>query len=516
MWGIHDRLLTLRQSLHYILTDSAMAASLRRRWTYDIEQRNKEAGGLVYSQDEWDKEWEEVLHLSSCQERQKDSSQPHYLSLEEIHVFALAHVLHRPIIVISDKYLRDFDNVPIAPIYFGGVYLPLEHHPKKCSKTPLLLTYEASHFSALVSIEAQPKENVTTGKKGLFSKKATKIGPLDIIPLQRVDGSLLPVCFSIDQENLKDLASIKKTYSTVKGLSELRDDDFRKYQLKILRKYMDVTEFEVAFAQEDPQISDNPANPTGNGSIPAQPSQQSTGRKRTSFFSAFAAGFRFSNSKLKLPPDTRALGARLDIKKRPPHYEDLIAKYMESAQERFVEAQEKKQKDRQKSTLRKDLAEQNGALGAISCQTPGCEMYGTVQTDYLCSHCYANKQHHLKERRRYTSGIEMRAHRHQDTSGLGGHYSTSQNLPREEVSASAHSASRVRSASLTTQTSPCDLRLFSGYYPDFVERQSSHRLSLSYPHTMPQGGFTDAGRQCAEEYERSKRKSEATRGSEVT
>ena len=476
----------------------------------------------MYSQDEWDREWDEVLHLSSCQERQNDSSQPHYQSLEEIHVFALAHVLHRPVIVISDKYLRDFDNVPIAPIYFGGVYLPLEHHPRKCSKTPLLLTYEASHFSALVSMEVHTKENVTAGKKGLFSRKTPKMSLLDVIPLQTADSSLLPVRFSIDRENLRDLASIRKTYSSVKGLSELRDDDFRKYQLRILRKYMDIIEFEVVFVREDPAISGNPITPTGNdeslagdGIIPSlerQESEQSVGlrHKRASFFSALAAGFRFGNNKLKLPPDTRALGARLDITKRPPHYEDLIAKYMESAQERFLEAQEKRQKDREKSQ-RKHLAEENAAFRTVSCQTPGCEMYGTVQTDYLCSHCYANQQHCLEETQRYTHATDSkrRSVGCQDTPGLGGHYDTNQSLPREELSTSCpRSSSRLHSASYTKCTSPCDLRQYSGYYPDFGQMHNSHRLSLSYPYTISMGGFTDAGRQWAEEYERSKHKSE--------
>ena len=37
-----------------------------------------------------------------------DDIQPHvYESLEEIHIFALAHVLRRPIVVIADTMLKD-------------------------------------------------------------------------------------------------------------------------------------------------------------------------------------------------------------------------------------------------------------------------------------------------------------------------------------------------------------------------------------------------------------------------
>ena len=80
--------------------------------------------------------------------------QPLYESLEEIHVLALAHVLMRPIIVVADTVLRDMNGEALAPIPFGGVYLPLEIAPEDCHRSPLLLTYNAGHFSALVSMQS--------------------------------------------------------------------------------------------------------------------------------------------------------------------------------------------------------------------------------------------------------------------------------------------------------------------------------------------------------------------------
>merc|ERR1712018_111900 len=68
-----------------------------------------------------------------------------YESLEEIHVLALAHVLRRPIIVVADTILRDMNGEALAPIPFGGIYLPLEIPAEECHKSPLLLTYNAGH-----------------------------------------------------------------------------------------------------------------------------------------------------------------------------------------------------------------------------------------------------------------------------------------------------------------------------------------------------------------------------------
>ncbi|KAF2369189.1 OTU domain [Trinorchestia longiramus] len=104
-----------------------------------------------------------------------------YESLEEIHIFALAHVLRRPIIVVADLTLKDVHGAPLSPIPFGGVYLPLQHSPSQCQVSPLLLTYDAAHFSALVVMEE-------TGDSV----------PPAVIPLTTNQHRLLPLHFAVD------------------------------------------------------------------------------------------------------------------------------------------------------------------------------------------------------------------------------------------------------------------------------------------------------------------------------
>ena len=94
---------------------------------------------------------------SSLLEREEktnpDDCEVFYESLEEFHVFVLAHVLRRPIIVVADTVLKNSSGEALAPIPFGGIYLPLESKPEKCHRSPLLLTYDAAHFSALVPMD---------------------------------------------------------------------------------------------------------------------------------------------------------------------------------------------------------------------------------------------------------------------------------------------------------------------------------------------------------------------------
>ena len=88
-----------------------------------------------------------------CRSGGGQSSAAVYESLEEFHVFVLSHVLRRPIIVVAETMLRDATGSALAPIPFAGVYLPLECTPSKCHRSPLLLTYHASHFSALACMQ---------------------------------------------------------------------------------------------------------------------------------------------------------------------------------------------------------------------------------------------------------------------------------------------------------------------------------------------------------------------------
>ncbi|NWI62789.1 OTU7B protein, partial [Todus mexicanus] len=96
----------------------------------------------------------------------ESSEEPVYESLEEFHVFVLAHVLKRPIVVVADTMLRDSGGEAFAPIPFGGIYLPLEVPANKCHRSPLVLAYDQAHFSALVSMEQKEptKEQVVAPK----------------------------------------------------------------------------------------------------------------------------------------------------------------------------------------------------------------------------------------------------------------------------------------------------------------------------------------------------------------
>ncbi|XP_061531295.1 LOW QUALITY PROTEIN: OTU domain-containing protein 7B [Phycodurus eques] len=190
MWGCHDRDLSLRKALREQMDHGAEQNALKHRWRWQLTQQNKESG-LVYSEEEWQKEWNELLKLASSEprvnysnhanNRGESSDEPVYESLEEFHVFVLAHVLKRPIVVVADTMLRDSGGEAFAPIPFGGIYLPLEVASTQCHRSPLVLAYDQAHFSALVPMEQKDGSDEQV-----------------VIPLTDSEHKMLPLHFAVD------------------------------------------------------------------------------------------------------------------------------------------------------------------------------------------------------------------------------------------------------------------------------------------------------------------------------
>lgn len=64
-----------------------------------------------------------------------NSEDPVYESLEEFHVFVLAHILRRPIVVVADTMLRDsggegriLEELYLGVVAFHAILLPPAQH----------------------------------------------------------------------------------------------------------------------------------------------------------------------------------------------------------------------------------------------------------------------------------------------------------------------------------------------------------------------------------------------------
>lgn len=180
-WGVVDRDSTLRSALADSLVDGA--SRFYERWK-EAEQRQSHAQGFSLDEEQLRQDWGAVVALAD----QKGKS------LEQMHVFCLAHILRRPVAVYGVKIVKNFRGENLGFANFEGVYLPLLWESSFCWKSPVALAYTRGHFSALVSI-APTHPSIA----GAWSNRSCE-RHVTYLPLVDCEGRLLPVHFLSEQE----------------------------------------------------------------------------------------------------------------------------------------------------------------------------------------------------------------------------------------------------------------------------------------------------------------------------
>ncbi|CAG5133209.1 unnamed protein product [Candidula unifasciata] len=409
MWGIHDRQLILRKELHETLTKAPYKDALYRRWRYQQTMNNKQSG-LVFSEAEWEEEWTNILRLASplprgapgparpgsCHDNlgsQRFEEPVVYESLEEFHVFVLAHVLQRPIIVVADTILKDSNGEALAPIPFPGIYLPLE--VTSVFRFPLLLTYDAAHFSALVPMEQNP------------------VSPLQLpaaIPLQDPELNLLPLHFHIDP-------GPKVDWGQGFDLEAQQEEP-----LKLLQRFLELERLPLKLADvngdsdrgscgsQDSDDTSTLARDKDKKKKDARMSQQvqtvarqfgsigkSMGKKLKQLGKGKGERTRPPSVGNEITQSTRVhsnygnqgnetvLVAKLS-EKRGKQQQEMVQNYLKDARERFEADRELKRRSDM------ELRSRVNPCPDIICSTPGCGMSASPQTNYYCYRCFAAHQ----------------------------------------------------------------------------------------------------------------------------
>ena len=175
MWGVHDRSLTLRRAVYQALRRDP-GGRLRQRWRRCRSAADRQID-LELEPAQWETEWHRyVVELCSDKSRVEPSALP-YGSLDEFHVFVLAQVLRRPVIVFADETLASVHGEQLAPVHMGGLYLPVERRSDECVRTPLMIAYEGGHFTGVVLLSGEP-----------------------LVPLHRSNMQRLPMHFLLEGE----------------------------------------------------------------------------------------------------------------------------------------------------------------------------------------------------------------------------------------------------------------------------------------------------------------------------
>lgn len=139
-FGEFDNLYVEREKLYRFL--SKAPEEFKQRWKRQQKIYNSE-DNFTLGPEEWIHEWDLLKSLASV--KFKDGTKFLY-ALDSVHLFALANIYKRPIIVVADEY--HYINKTAR---FSGIYLPILYEPHECEKLPLIIAYNQGHFSAMVA-----------------------------------------------------------------------------------------------------------------------------------------------------------------------------------------------------------------------------------------------------------------------------------------------------------------------------------------------------------------------------
>ncbi|GMT00289.1 hypothetical protein PENTCL1PPCAC_22463, partial [Pristionchus entomophagus] len=381
MFGLHDRQLLLRNALYEILLRGSRRNALWRRWKW-AESKANEAAGLQLTDEEWATEWKNVVELAAPTPRKNEesggassSSDQIYEGLEAIHVFALAHVLKRPIVVVSDTVLRNANGEELSPIGFGGVYLPLECPPEQCHRSPLVLCYDSAHFSPLVCM----KDESTLQQ---------------IIPMIDANRNLLPLHFAVDPGPDFTWWRDEEDERMAERLEQCQAD-----RLAYINEYMDLVRIDVrrGSARKTTPIRretsvEKKSLTLGTTGVSASGIPQEKKRILNEITQQVRRTLRLSSSKNKdnaldvkmcieaLSRTNCIIAAKLNATSHE-YIEEIVTEYIKEARERFANSKEK-------VGGRARLGRSFSASSLnFSCINNHCDQAASQATNFFCHNC---------------------------------------------------------------------------------------------------------------------------------
>ena len=390
MWGFQDRDYTLRRAVYNAVVH-AKENSLHKRWR-EWRQVEMSQLGVELEPRQWEDEWRVVTDSVSL-ERSGNGS---FGYLDQFHVFVLANVLRRPIILYSEpKLLSTAGGGTLQKVEFDGLYLPLLWQPEHCVKNPLPIVFSNGHFSALSIIE--------TGRQ-------YKDGSL-LLPIVDFYGKDLPVRFSVYGEshthvksNYLDISEIPPPQNSYYHRRNVRcaklslteqPKYFKPLLSRFIDKCLDAYQYHQSHspsggsssASGDSRSCRNACGLSGHPQYDGYCYQCHKARKphtspeqvQENYQNQYKGGMS-SSSPVLCSNQCNRLGF--------PEYLGMCRECYQQKQSSRLSGQ---LHERPPSSQRSHTTPHPSKLETRPCRTAGCDFYGNAETKYYCSKCFEER-----------------------------------------------------------------------------------------------------------------------------
>eukprot|EP00040_Diaphanoeca_grandis_P032665 m.198511 g.198511 ORF g.198511 m.198511 type:complete len:432 (-) comp32697_c0_seq4:53-1348(-) len=154
MWGVHDRFGVLRSLIARSLTQDNAREVYYPRWHTEAVDQQLALPAEFRVIREFEQEWKTVVELPQLMADTTVSNKRVGIfgcSLQGIHVYVLAQILRRAIVVYG---YEDLDSRESGDS-LTGIFLPTQWSAAQCSKTPLAIGSMMGHFFSLVPAGGQ-------------------------------------------------------------------------------------------------------------------------------------------------------------------------------------------------------------------------------------------------------------------------------------------------------------------------------------------------------------------------
>lgn len=282
IFGLRNYVSHLQTAFYNMLSNPVIDTSIKQKWSYNLWLKNSTSNVPIPSASEIDEKWN-ALTRGGLYDFLSGNKEKGFLQIDPIHLYMLANLLARPIIILSEVVSE------VNQTSLKGIYMPFEHNPEKCCHFPIILGYHRQRFNALVATDTRVNTLAHNNSQQIW------------VPISDAFLSLLPIHFP----SAPGASWVAEEILDPLKVPSLTNDDV----IEELIKYVNLVKVRFSKATYNPPVDDKVEEAT---EATEEPAAESDPNKGFNFLTAI----------------------QTNLNRKPHDYKEMIKEYKDGAKRR--------------------------------------------------------------------------------------------------------------------------------------------------------------------------------------